>query len=36
MHGRTPIGRATFARLQMNRTAQIAARRLWVQLDLFP
>ena len=36
IQGRTPIGRATIARLQMNRAAQIAARRLWVQLDLFP
>lgn len=36
IQGRTPIGRATIARLQINRVAQIAARRLWVQLDLFP
>ncbi len=36
IQGRTPIGRATISRLQMNRVTQIAARRLWVQLDLFP
>ena len=36
IQGRTPIGRATIARLQINRVAQIAARRIWVQLDLFP
>ncbi len=36
VQGRTPVGRATSDRLQMNRAAQIAARRLWMQLDLFP
>lgn len=36
IRGRTPIGRATVACLQMNRVVQIAARRLWIQLDLFP
>jgi hypothetical protein len=34
--GITPAGRATVARLQMNRPRQIAARRRWIQLDLFP
>ena len=36
IQGRTPIGRATISRLQMNRMAQIAARRFWIRLDLFP
>ena len=34
--GITPVGRATVARLQMNRPRQIAARRRWIQLELFP
>ena len=34
--GRTPVGRATIERLQMNRPRQIAARRRWIQLRLFP
>lgn len=34
--GITPKGRATVARLQMNERKQIAARSLWVELDLFP
>lgn len=34
--GRTPIGRATVARLQINRPRHIAARRRWIQLELFP
>lgn len=34
--GITPIGHATLTRLQMNSTAQASARRLWMQLGLFP
>ncbi len=34
--GSTPVGRATVARLQMNRPRQITARRRWMQLGLFP
>jgi hypothetical protein len=34
--GRTPRGRATVARLQMNSTKQLAARRRWMILRLFP
>jgi hypothetical protein len=34
--GITPVGRATLARLQMNRPRQITARRRWIQLGLFP
>jgi hypothetical protein len=34
--GITPVGRATLARLQMNRPQQITARRRWIQLGLFP
>jgi hypothetical protein len=34
--GITPIGRATVARLQMNRPQHITARRRWIQLGLFP
>ena len=34
--GLTPIGRATIARLQMNRPAQLAARQQWMRLKLFP
>lgn len=34
--GRTPTGRATVERLQMNRPRQLAARRRWIQLGLFP
>jgi hypothetical protein len=34
--GLTPIGRATAARLQMNSAAQLAARRQWMLLRLFP
>jgi HNH endonuclease len=34
--GLTPIGRATVARLQMNTAVQLEARRLWMQLKLFP
>jgi hypothetical protein len=34
--GITPVGRATLARLQMNRPRQITARRRWIQPGLFP
>ncbi len=34
--GHTPIGRATVVRLGMNSEAQIAARKQWVRLGLFP
>jgi hypothetical protein len=34
--GNTPIGRATVAQLKMNRDLQIEARRIWLQLGLFP
>lgn len=34
--GVTAIGRATVARLEMNSEAQIAARRQWMHLGLFP
>ena len=34
--GLTPIGRATIACLQMNRPAQLDARRQWMRLKLFP
>jgi hypothetical protein len=34
--GITPVGRATVARLQMNRSRHITARRRWIQLGLFP
>lgn len=34
--GRTPIGRATVARLGMNSEAQVAARQHWMRLGLFP
>ena len=34
--GLTPTGRATISRLQMNLPNQVAARRLWIQLDIFP
>ena len=34
--GRTPIGRATAARLELNSASQIAARRQWMRLGLFP
>lgn len=36
MEGRTAVGRASAARLQMNSLAQRAARRLWIRLGLFP
>jgi len=34
--GRTPIGRATVARLWINSAAQVAARKQWMRLGLFP
>lgn len=34
--GLTSIGRATVNRLRMNSSAQIAARRQWIRLQLFP
>jgi hypothetical protein len=34
--GLTPIGRATIARLRLNQPAQLAARRQWMRLRLFP
>jgi hypothetical protein len=33
--GRTPIGRATLARLGINSAAQVAARQQWMRLGLF-
>ena len=34
--GLTPIGRATIARLQMNRSSQVTARRQWMRLNIYP
>jgi len=34
--GLTPTGRATVDRLQMNRLTQVAARKQWMRLRLFP
>lgn len=34
--GKTPIGRATANRLQLNQIRQLEARRLWVELKVFP
>jgi len=34
--GITPIGRATIVCLNMNTKAQLAARRQWIRLGLFP
>lgn len=34
--GKTLTGRATVARLQMNRPIALAARRLWIQFGVFP
>jgi HNH endonuclease len=34
--GKTPIGRVTIASLNMNAPAQLSARRLWIQWNLFP
>jgi hypothetical protein len=36
IQGRTPTGRATVARLQLNSPLQLEARRQWVRLGLFP
>jgi hypothetical protein len=36
IRGRTPIGRGTVARLRMNTSVQVEARRLWMRLGLFP
>jgi hypothetical protein len=34
--GLTPTGRATAVTLKMNRSVQLAARRQWIELGLFP
>jgi hypothetical protein len=34
--GMTPVGRATVSRLRMNVPHQLAARRQWMRLKLFP
>jgi hypothetical protein len=34
--GRTATGRATIARLDLNHEFQIAARRFWIEMNLFP
>jgi hypothetical protein len=36
IEGLTAIGRATVTRLEMNSEAQIAARRQWMRIGLFP
>jgi hypothetical protein len=36
IQGLTPTGRATVARLHMNSLLQLAARRQWIRLGLFP
>jgi hypothetical protein len=36
IHGLTPTGRATVARLNMNDPVQSTARQLWIRLRLFP
>ena len=36
VEGRTPVGRAAVVRLAMNSEAQLAARRQWTRLGLFP
>ncbi len=36
IHGLTPTGRATVARLQMNTAVQLTARKQWMRLGLFP
>jgi hypothetical protein len=36
IEGRTPIGRAAVARLELNSEAQLTARRQWMRLGLFP
>ena len=34
--GRTPIGKATVKRLEINSAAQVVARQQWMRLGLFP
>ena len=34
--GETPTGEVTTAYLGMNSAAQVAARRIWIRLNLFP
>lgn len=34
--GLTTTGRATIARLQMNRDSQVTARRQWMRLNIYP
>jgi hypothetical protein len=34
--GVTPVGRATVSSLQMNSSSQVAARKLWIRLNIFP
>jgi hypothetical protein len=34
--GKTPVGEVTIEYLEMNSSAQVAARQLWIRLDLFP
>jgi hypothetical protein len=36
IRGRTPIGRATVARLKLNSAFQIRARRDWMRFSLYP
>ena len=36
VRGLTAQGRATVARLQMNEPRQIEARRLWIELEIYP
>jgi hypothetical protein len=36
IRGLTPVGRATLMRLQMNSSAQLEARRFWMELGIFP
>lgn len=34
--GKTPVGEVTVGYLEMNSSAQVAARQLWIRLGLFP
>lgn len=36
LFGKTPSGRATVARLQMNSASQCAARLHWIRLEIYP
>jgi hypothetical protein len=36
IEGRTPVGRATVSRPQINSAQQVASRRQWLRLGLFP